>query len=641
MEMRSKIVIVGVIILLLLAVCVGLLPQYVFSEEGLPKRELLAFMEIPVVVTTAKTELPITKSPSTVTVITAEEIQRSGATNIPDLLRMVPGLDIATVTTADTSVSIRGKTRIVSNQTLVLIDGRTVYLDFYGITLWPALPVTLDEIKQIEIVRGPGSVLWGANAYSGIINIITKSPEELKGAHLSLTGGNFCTSVNQFIHADVKDKIGYKISLGLDHTNYWEKDRRDKKAIDFTKFDGLFRYKLNDETNILFSGGHSDGKTDLFADIMFRRLSADAKSSYLKFIFKRSDFSAQFFHNFGRASGISEYAGNLYAFFKYRTTDFEFKHTLNWIDVNTLIWGVNARYNTIKSPNITKRHNQHLYGIYIQNEYKPQDNLSVFLGIRFDRHPLVKDPLSPRLSIVYAPQRDHTFRFSAATAFRTPTFLESYGDVNFTLPTGFPPPFHLASVRFLGNKDLKSESITSFELSYQTCLFDRLKGSLNIFYNKLENQIRCTQKIIRPFPLAYQFDTINQTEDSFVFGGETGIEVLINDQTTGFLNYSYQNVRCPHAHSHAPKHKINAGLRFTFDNGLNCDLNAYHVSGFLWKIGEVNSYTIANARIGRKFLNDDMEVALAIHNLFNNHHKEYPLGEEVGRKIMFRLSYKF
>lgn len=629
------------LVLLLLANMGLVLQQRVFSEEVPPKRELLAFMEIPVVVTTAKTELPLTKSPSTVTVITAEDIRRSGATNIPDLLRMVPGLDIATVTAADTSVSIRGKTRIVSNQTLVLIDGRTVYFDFYGVTLWPTLPITLEEIKQIEVVRGPGSVLWGANAYSGVINIITKSPEELKGTHLSLTGGNFCTSVNQFIHADIKDKIGYKISFGSDHTNYWERDRQDKKAIDFTKFDGLFKYKFDDETNILFSGGHSDGKADLFADIVFRRTSMDAKSSYLKFIFERSDFSVQFFHNFGRMSGISEYAGNLYAFFKYRTNDLELKHALNWTDVNTLIWGVNARYNTIKSPNIPKRHNQHLYGIYIQNEYKPQDNFSLFLGARFDRHPLVKDPISPRLSIVYALQKNHIFRFSAATAFRTPAFLESYGDVSFAFPTGLLPPFHLASIRFLGNKDLKSESITSFELGYQTCLFDRLKGNLTIFYNKLKNQIGCIWKTISLLPPAHQIDAINYTEDSVVFGGEASTEILINDRTIGSLSYSYQNVKCPYAHSNTPKHKVNAGLRFTFDNGLNCDLNAYHVSRFLWGIGKVNSYTIVNTRIGRKFLNDDMEVALVIHNLFNNHHKEYSLGEEIGRKITLKLSYKF
>ena len=128
-------------------------------------------------------EQPISQAPSNVYVITDEDIRHSGAPDLPTVLRRIPGLEVMQVTGADFNVSMRGDNQLNVNELLVMVDGRSIYIDVQGSVFWKAIPITLPEIKRIEIQKGPASVLYGFNAFDGIINIITKSPEEMKGGH--------------------------------------------------------------------------------------------------------------------------------------------------------------------------------------------------------------------------------------------------------------------------------------------------------------------------------------------------------------------------------------------------------------------------------------------------------------------------
>ena len=121
------------------------------NDEPYPKRELLLFEEIPIVISAAKFEQPITESPSSISVITAEDIRRSGATTIADLLRRVPGLDVLRISPSDAQIAARGFNESNNNDILLLIDGRSAYVDFFGIVVWDALPIVLEEIERIEI----------------------------------------------------------------------------------------------------------------------------------------------------------------------------------------------------------------------------------------------------------------------------------------------------------------------------------------------------------------------------------------------------------------------------------------------------------------------------------------------------------
>src|SRR5438093_456289 len=133
------------------------------------------------------------KAPASLTVISADEIRLTGASTIPEILRRVPGVDVAEMNPSDTNVSIRGFNRRIANKVLVLVDGRSVYQDFLGGTFWPLVDVAVPDIARIEVVRGPGSALYGANAFAGVVNIITRTGEEAAGVRAYAQAGNHNT----------------------------------------------------------------------------------------------------------------------------------------------------------------------------------------------------------------------------------------------------------------------------------------------------------------------------------------------------------------------------------------------------------------------------------------------------------------
>jgi len=184
-----------------------------------------------VVVTASKTEEQLVNAPAAVSVITSETIQNSPATNIGDLLRAVPGMNVSQVSARDINITTRGATSTLSTSQLALVDGRSVYLDFFGMVMWDLVPTNPDEIRQIEVIRGPASAVWGANAMSGVVNVLTKSPRELatqgKGTTLTIGAGTFDRNVTgrdmgagslfyvNGSHAEaVNDRWAFKLSAG-------------------------------------------------------------------------------------------------------------------------------------------------------------------------------------------------------------------------------------------------------------------------------------------------------------------------------------------------------------------------------------------------------------------------------------------
>src|SRR5206468_4979587 len=144
-----------------------------------------------VVVSASKSDTALIDAPVTMSVVTAETLKSTAATNYGDLMRAVPGVNVIQLSARDINITSRQATSTLSNTQLVLLDGRSVYLDFFGLVLWDFLPTNLSDIKQIEVIRGPASVVWGANALTGVVNIITKSPREAQGTNVTLTAGMF------------------------------------------------------------------------------------------------------------------------------------------------------------------------------------------------------------------------------------------------------------------------------------------------------------------------------------------------------------------------------------------------------------------------------------------------------------------
>src|SRR3984957_16629254 len=150
------------------------------------------------VTTASKEPEEVWNTPAAIYVLTQEDIRRSGATNVPDILRLVPGVEVARIDSDHWAVGIRGFGSEFSKSVLVLIDGRSVYTPLFAGVYWELQNVLLEDVERIEVIRGPGGTIWGANAVNGVINIITKSTKDTHGALASVSGGNVDQGMGAF-----------------------------------------------------------------------------------------------------------------------------------------------------------------------------------------------------------------------------------------------------------------------------------------------------------------------------------------------------------------------------------------------------------------------------------------------------------
>ena len=146
-----------------------------------------------VVVSASKVESTLANAPVTMSVVTSATLLTAPSSGFGDILRNVPGVNVIQTSARDVNLSMRQGTSTLATSTLVLLDGRSIYLDFFGLVLWDLVPSNPSDIKQIEVVRGPASAVWGANALTGVVNILTKTPRENPNTTLSLSGGTFGT----------------------------------------------------------------------------------------------------------------------------------------------------------------------------------------------------------------------------------------------------------------------------------------------------------------------------------------------------------------------------------------------------------------------------------------------------------------
>src|ERR1044072_5623388 len=167
----------------------------------------------------------VASPPGTMAVSPAEDIESTPADDYGDLLRNIPGMNVTQTSARDIQMTGRGSTNTLATTQLVLLDGRSIYLDFFGLVMWDFLPVNPGEIKQIEAVRGPGSAVWGANAMTGVVNLITKRPQEMLGTSVLLGGGELGTKYGSLSHAGGSERFGYKLSGG-----YYEQDPYDRPS---------------------------------------------------------------------------------------------------------------------------------------------------------------------------------------------------------------------------------------------------------------------------------------------------------------------------------------------------------------------------------------------------------------------------
>lgn len=616
-------------------------------------------------------EVPISEASGNVYVITDEDIRHSGATDIPTLLRRIPGIEVMQMTGADFNVSVRGNNQTAANRLLVLVDGRSIYEDVFGSVFWTLLPVTLPEIKRIEVLKGPASALYGFNAFDGVINIITKSPEEMKGnsngTTLQFGGGEFGTIRSAAIQAGAYDKLGYRLSVGRDQNQKWSD--RNQLALRSNKFNVQTEYALPGLSKLVFTGGVVD--SNRFDGQVFDVVHENStiENGYANVEYKRPDFFLR--GNWIRWSEnrqeladprlapfvvFSDRSGNIDQMFKQDVYNLEAQHALEVGATNRLTYGFNYRHNAVSLNVLDQFTRENRFGLYLQDEWSATETVTVVAGFRWDLHTEINPTYSPRLAVLFKPAQDHTFRLSGSVAYRPPNNLETHTDLRTVFPT-----FGGFTAISRGSQNLDPEKIVSYEAGYQGWfLRHRLRFRGDVFYNHISDFI-----VVVPTadPSVLTFANLGKAD---IYGGEAGIEFLATTWLTGFANYStaqlWQSSDLVAAggltQRGAPPYKVSAGLRGEWDNGVSGEAALHHVAaasypvnflfpffapvgGFAVPDTGVGSYTLVNLRGAYQFWHERAEVAVSVFNALNDRHQENPVGETIGSRVMGWLTIKY
>lgn len=577
------------------------------------QEEFALFAAEDVVITASKREQKLNEAPAAITVITEEDIAASGAQSIAELLRIVPGFDVWSASNSYEIIGARGRTDESSNLVLVLVDGREQNLELFGIAFLQEMPVNLCDIKRIEVIRGPGSSLYGANAFSAVVNIITKEPDEAKGYYFTYMGGQIRTHQMFGSAAGVVDDIGFLVSGSVREATKFSDRLEDELSQRIVRT--AVTYKIAEDMRVKLDSGSVTGKVETYSTI--GELNADGQLHYAQLNYNWSDLTFKYYWNgfnlylssndpifSAFLPNISGY-GNMH--------DFELQYVWAPVDWNSLTVGGNYRINDFFSEVMSPQFSSEtMAGAYIQEEIKPIDDVTLILGGRGDYNSITKPAFSPRLALLWTFIEDHTLRLNGSQAFRKPSFYEAQ--------------LHISTLDELGveisNDNLENEEITAFEMGYAGKFGDRVRLNLDLYHNTYSKIIDWESK---------EASFSNSKKESYAYGFELSTRMIFADWFDALANYSYMREEDEDGErlKGRPMNKANVGLHFHFDFGLLFTALAHYVGpyeGYLVDplqgnmllpysvTQELGDYTVLNLKLGQRLWSDRIEIGLSVFN---------------------------
>jgi iron complex outermembrane receptor protein len=512
-------------------------PQEEKEPEEQEEKDELTYAET-VIVTASRVEQQLINSPAAVSVVTSETIESSPASNYGDLLRSVPGVNVAQTSARDINIVTRGATSTLSTSQLALLDGRTIYQDFFGFVAWDFLPVDTSEIAQIEVIRGPASAVWGANAMSGVVNVITKTPRQIDGTTLTLAYGGVNRDVPgsdqdggetyniHLTHAQaLNDRWAYKISAGVFNMEAFARPtgrvpvdpERGTGGGEYPPFpntettqpklDARVDYDFPDgNQKLIFAGGFAGTQGIIHTGIGPFDIQSGTVSSYGKINYERGSWKVNFFTNIldGEAPALLAVGpdGRPITFlFDNKTYDVEAGNSTVVGTRHIVTYGGNFRYNAFDLSIAPRGDNRTEGGFYVQDEIFLSDHFRWLVGGRADAFSVIdKVVFSPRTTFMIKPTPEHAFRVSYNKAFRAPSFVNSFLDVSIVqaIDLGLINPAlagrqYAFPVAAVGNEELNEESLTAYEVGYTGTLADRYTLSAAWYLNQTSDNIFFTQ----------------------------------------------------------------------------------------------------------------------------------------------------
>lgn len=487
-----------------------------------------------VVVTATKVEQQLVNAPATVSVVTSDVIASTPATNYAELFRSVPGVNLAQTSARDFNITMRGASSTLATSTLALLDGRSLYLDFFGFVAWDLLPVNPNELKQIEVIRGPASAVWGANAMNGVVNFISKTPRELNGNSATIQFGTFGRDSDRGQHLDngtlfginatharaINDQWAYKISAGGYTSDPYARPTGEIPNPTHTQYPnfantGTTQPKLDarvdydaEKFKLVFAGGYS-GTDGIFHTGIGPFDSDGVGVGYASMRYTRGGLKFNVFTNQlnGDASGLLAIGTNgrpILFEFNTKTYDVELGNVNAIGTHNVVSYGGNVRFNTFDLSIAPRGDSRTELGFYAQDEIFMNDKVRLNIGARVDKFDNIEDPVfSPRVTLILKPKADHAVRVSYNKAFRSPSLINNFLETTILnqldlaqINPGFaalPGRAFTFPVRAIGNENLTEESNDSYEIGYTGIIKNRATVSASVYWTKSSDEIFFTQ----------------------------------------------------------------------------------------------------------------------------------------------------
>ncbi len=648
-----------------------------------------------VVVTASRYGQDPLDSPSTVSILTGDDIALSGATNVPDLLRRVVGVDVMSLSAAQPDLSIRGFNREMSNKVLVLVDGRSIYKDIMVTPVWGTLPVSLHDIERIEIIRGPGSAVYGANAMTGVINIITKAPgtgEDLVSIEVGAPGykqGQVVVSGRT--GDDGQGDTRYRFSGGFHQTGRWSKDAvvdadsplvssapDDDLSLDVVRALGRIDRTFSNDLYTSLSGGFTGGFTEFYVfgtlgdyalpfESGFLRADAGYKGTHLRSFYNtfRADAAPWLQYDGARdlTTDVVDDAVDVELEQKVEFDTGEVSHILNA--------GVGYRYKHTVWGYINGGDpvSQHHYNAFLQ-EQASVGRVGLVGSLRVDRHPLVQDiskTLSPRGAAVVRVSDKTAVRLTGGTAFRAPSQMESYTQLNQLTPVDG------VFIRTQGQQDLVPERVITGEVGVHDESTSWHRADVAAYVNRVTDLIYVTDVSGTPESFSPTeggfaagttfFDNLDPTY--LAYGLEVEGQVFPADGVDVFTNVTLQRTNetedaVTTVDGQTSAVKLNAGVAYRTPWRIDASAQVHYLSPQQWRLREfdatgqlvkqdpveIPARTIATVRLaGRPFADDKLELALTAWNLAalitGEGTREHPKGQLVGGRLFGAATYRF
>jgi iron complex outermembrane receptor protein len=639
-------------------VCGASMTEPTDKEMEVFELDIYQLMQMEVTVTSpAKKPQKLHRSASAIYVLTQEDIRRSGAVNIMEALRLVPGVLVSKINQNRYAISIRGfNRRFGSDKLLVLMDGRTIYSPIAAGVFWIGQDTVLEDIDRIEVIRGPGAALWGSNAVAGVINIITKDSSKTKG---TLASGGIGTEEEGFATL----RYGDIVDESLNYRVYGKFRNRDDgiqsdgtKAFDDKKMHQFgFRsdWQVSTKDNITTQGDYYD--LDFEADLPSRFVSLETGSTplFAFYQYTGANFLSRWTRNLGKDSTLKFQA--YYDYFERKANvplenradqiDLELQHSFKYGERHDLNWGLNYRvaYFDFETNNIFSLENQsrNLFGFFIHDEVTiVPDKWSLIFGTKLEHNDFTGLEIQPNARILWTPNDNHTIWAAFSRAVRIPTVNESERTANRILIPGVDGGLPILS--FEDNQGVTDpEVLISYEMGYRYNINSRFYLDFTGFYFDYNEVLEFTvgSATFQSGSIPHILSPISHDNaiEAEIYGGELAVQwqLLKNLRLAAGYAIAKIDVRptLPNTLIPAqfngegdleaegePEHIFNARSYLNLPYNLQLDSLFFFVSRNTTN-RPVPSYTRFDLRLGWK-PSDNSEFSLVGQNLFDPSHPE-------------------